>query len=146
MSPSAQKQVVAELVWDANRTGTALNECGCSMGVGHPADWTPEHLLAVAASSCLMSTFFKFAAGEGLDVLGYVSTSRLEVLPEGDAPLRLVVMPCIVVASDADGRAARALLEEAFRRSPVNGALAPHVTIEPEIRVIAAAEAPSTSE
>ena len=137
MGPAGRRTVVAEVVWDANRTGTALNECGCAMSVGHPAEWTPEHLLTVAASSSLMSTFFELAARDALEVLGYVSTSRLEISDDPALAPSIVVTPCIVVASAADAELARAVLAEAARRAPVHRILTPHVTIEPDLQVLA---------
>jgi uncharacterized OsmC-like protein len=50
-----------ELVWDEDLDATAVTEQGAPIKVGPAARLSPAHLLALAASSCLMTTLLTLA-------------------------------------------------------------------------------------
>lgn len=123
-----------ELVWDDNLDATAVTDQGTPIRVGPAANLSPQHLLALAASSCLMTTLLTLAADEGVPVEGYVSSVRLRERPGG--PPELAIAPCVVVSSDADSKRIGPLWREAVDRSPTLRLLGSHLQVEPEVRVI----------
>jgi organic hydroperoxide reductase OsmC/OhrA len=89
-----------ELVWDEDLDATAVTEQGAPIKVGPAARLSPAHLLALAASSCLMTTLLTLARKAGVSVQGYVSSARLGQTP-GAVP-DVALAACVVVTSDAD--------------------------------------------
>jgi organic hydroperoxide reductase OsmC/OhrA len=125
-----------ETVWNAGLAGTAMADKGRSLRVGNDGDWTPEHLLLLAAESCYMSTLLTLARESGLDILGYVSKSHLHPHPRnGDAPA-LVLMPCVVVRSEDDAQRVAHLAGQVPRRSVVANLLADRLRVTLDVRAV----------
>jgi organic hydroperoxide reductase OsmC/OhrA len=127
----------SELVWNAGLSATG-SAGGRSLTAGFEGDWAPEHLLLLAVESCFMSTFLSLAYAAGLDVLGYVSSARLEQPPHQTAAPVVSLTPCIVVGSATDATFAREFAGEAGRESIVSRLLGPKLRINPDIRIVAA--------
>ena len=136
MTEGQQRIFSTEIVWDNGESGTAVTEGGASLNVGPGSEWAAEHLLALAAATCLMTTFLHLAAEEGLQVLGYVSSGSLEVPPDPDQVPRVVLAPCIVIARDDDADAARRLCLRGQRESPVCRTLGRCLYLAPTFKVI----------
>jgi organic hydroperoxide reductase OsmC/OhrA len=123
-----------ELVWDEDLDATAVTEQGAPIKVGPAARLSPAHLLALAASSCLMTTLLTLAREAGLSVQGYVSSARLGQTP-GAVP-DVALSACVVVASDADRQQIEQLWPQAIERSPTLRLLSAHLHVEPTVRVV----------
>jgi organic hydroperoxide reductase OsmC/OhrA len=122
-----------ELVWDEDLNATAVTERGTPIRVGPAASLSPPHLLALAASSCLMTTLLRLASEAGVSVQGYVSSARLKETP-GEAP-EVALAPCVVVESEADRGRIELLWRQAIKLSPTLRLLGAHVQVEPTVRV-----------
>jgi organic hydroperoxide reductase OsmC/OhrA len=125
-----------ELVWDEDLDATAVTEQGAPIKVGPAARLSPAHLLALAASSCLMTTLLTLARKAGISVQGYVSSARLGQTP-GAVP-DVALAACVVVASDADRQQIEQLWPQAVERSPTLRLLSAHLHVEPTVRVVSA--------
>jgi len=136
MAEAQQRIFSTEIVWDNGESGTAVTEAGASLTVGPGSEWAAEHLLTLAAATCLMTTFLHLAAEEGLQVLGYVSSGRLEVPPDPEEVPRVVLAPCIVIARNDDTHAARRLCHQGRRQSPVCRTLGRRLHLAPTFTVI----------
>jgi organic hydroperoxide reductase OsmC/OhrA len=123
-----------ELVWDADLDATAVTEQGAPIKVGPTARLSPAHLLALAASSCLMTTLLTLAAQAGVSVQGYVSSARLRETP-GAVP-DVALAACVVVASDADRQQIEELWPQAVEQSPTLRLLSTHLHVEPTVRLV----------
>lgn len=123
-----------ELVWDEDLNATAVTERGAPIRIGPAASLSPPHLLALAASSCLMTTLLTLAGEAGVSLQGYVSSARLRETP-GTVP-DVALAPCVVVGSDADRRRIEQLWPQAIERSPTLRLLGTHLQVEPTVRVV----------
>jgi organic hydroperoxide reductase OsmC/OhrA len=126
-----------ELVWDEDLNATAVTERGEPIRVGPAASLSPQHLLALAASSCLMTTFLRLAGDAGVSVQGYVSSARLCETPGAEPEVALA--PCVVVESDTDRARVEQLWPQAIEHSPTLRLLGTHLQIEPSVRVVPSA-------
>jgi organic hydroperoxide reductase OsmC/OhrA len=123
--------VVIELVWDADRTGTATAPTGAVLKVGEGVAWSPENLLALSAATCLMRTFLRMAADEHVDVLGYVAAASLEPgIPLAQA---VRVRSCVVVPTGVPTSRVLDLCCRATTASPVATTLGDRLRHVPEI-------------
>ena len=129
-----------ETVWNAGLAGTSLSSHGKSLTVGREGEWSPEHLLLVAAESCVMSTLLALARDAGIDVLGYVSKGQLHGRSDNDESPAIVLMPCVVVGSDEDAARVRRLVSTVTRHSIVAKALGERLSIALDVRVVPAGE------
>lgn len=136
MADVQQRIFSTEIVWDSGESGTAVTEAGASLNVGPGSEWAAEHLLALAAATCFMTTFLHLAAEEGLEVLGYLSSGSLEVPSDPDEVPRVVLAPCIVLARDGDADAAHRLCLQGQRQSPVCRTLGRRLHLAPTFKVI----------
>jgi organic hydroperoxide reductase OsmC/OhrA len=125
-----------ETVWNAGLAGTGVSGEGRSLTVGHEGDWNPEHLLLLAAESCFMSTLLALAHGEGIEVLGYVSSGQLHIPDDPHAALTILLTPCIVVLSDGDADRVRALARQAREESVVARTLGAGLTVALDVRAV----------
>ena len=121
-----------ELIWDCGGAGTAQTASGSRLDIGDNGQWTAEQLLMAAAESAVMTSFVVLAREDGLEVLGYMSSAGTEG-GEGTPALRVVVRPCVAVASPADAARAQVLLGRALDGSPVARALAGLVRLDPQV-------------
>jgi uncharacterized OsmC-like protein len=125
---------MVELVWDAERTGTARGASGVSIRVGdHPAGLSPDDLIAMAAAGCLMRAFLQAASDANVAILGYMATADLDA---GDQ-LPHVRLRSYVVGSAGVSEATLAdLADRAVKQSPVTRLLGDRCTVEWDLRVL----------
>jgi hypothetical protein len=93
----------------------------------------PHQLLALAASSSLMTSFLNLAAATGVPVQGYVSSARVREGAGGEPELALT--PRVVVSSETDAGLVAELWREAVRYSRTLGLLRDRLRVEPAVRV-----------
>jgi len=124
-----------ELIWDEGLNATALTGASSSICVGPAMNLLPHHLLALAASSSLMTAFLDLAGAARVPVQGYVSSARLDYRGDGDPELALA--PCVVVSSQDDAQCVAKLWPEAVERSPALRILRHRLRVEPTVRVAA---------
>jgi organic hydroperoxide reductase OsmC/OhrA len=129
-----------ETVWNAGLAGTGMSGEGRSLTVGHEGEWSPEHLLLLAAESCFMSTLLALARAEGIEVLGYVSNGQLQVPDDPQAPLSILLTPCVVVLTDTDAERIRGLARRAREESVVARTLGRGLTVALDVRAVPNAE------
>jgi organic hydroperoxide reductase OsmC/OhrA len=127
-----------ETVWNAGLAGTSIANHGKSLTVGRDGDWSPEHLLLLAAESCVMSTLLALAGDAGIDILGYVSKGQLHGRSDNDEKPAIVLMPCVVVGSDEDAARVSRLVSTVARHSIVAKALGERLGIMLDVRVVPA--------
>jgi organic hydroperoxide reductase OsmC/OhrA len=125
-----------ETVWNAGLAGTGMSAEGRSLIVGHEGEWSPEHLLLLAAESCFMSTLLALARADGVDVLGYVSSGQLHVPDDPQAALSILLTPCVVVLTDGDAERIRELARRAREESVVARTLGHGLTVALDVRVV----------
>jgi len=128
-----------ELVWDADRLGTATAPSGATMTVGEHAHFSPDDLLAMAAASCLMRTFLRLADEGAARILSYAATAQAAPACASDAAPHVTIHAYLVAPAGTDTRD----LEDRFRRStqvsPITRLLGDRVTATAEVRVLRAA-------
>lgn len=132
--PTTECHCSLGLVWDEHLNATATTELGASIRVGPAASLSPQHLLALAASSELMTALLTLAADAGVSVEGYVSSARLRETPAGTPDVALVV--CVVVPSHEDRIQIEPLWDQAIERSSTLRLLGSHLKVEPVVRVV----------
>jgi len=129
-------------VWQGQRRGAAEAGDLPAISVGAPPEfggetghWSPEHLLAAAVESCLMTTFLAIAEKSRLKLVSYRSSS-LATLDWIDGRLRvtkLTIRPLIELDNDKDKERAARLLEKAEQHCPISNALNAPLQVEPAI-------------
>ena len=122
-----------ELVWDDDLNATALTGGAEPIRIGPAVNLLPHQLLALAASSSLMTSFLNLAAATGVPVQGYVSSARVREGAGGEPELALT--PCVVVSSETDAGLVAELWREAIRYSRTLGLLRDRLQVEPVVRV-----------
>ena len=132
--PTTECHCSLGLVWDEDLNATAITERGAPIRIGPAASLSPQHLLALAASSGLMTTLLTLAAEASVSVDGYVSSARLRETP-GDTP-EVALAVCVVVPSHEDRKQIEPLWLQAIERSPTLRLLGAHLQIEPAVRVV----------
>jgi hypothetical protein len=130
---SEEGDCTLELIWDEDLNATALTGGASPIRIGPAVNLLPHQLLALAASSSLMTSFLNLAAATGIPVTGYVSSARLR--PGADGEPELALTPCAVVSSEDDRRLAADLWPEAVRYSRTLELLRDRLRIEPAVRV-----------
>ena len=129
----------SEVVWKDDLSGTAETPGGEVIEIGEGSEWTPERMASTAAQASLMIEFLRLAGEAGIDVMGYLSNAASTIVPAGGLPARMVISPCVVVASEADATAAESLLRRAVRQSAVCGLFGDSLEIVPDFIVPASA-------
>ena len=115
---------------------------------GHPAVWTPEHLLVSAVNACAMLTFLSSAARREIQLVSYEcdATGTLEPLDGKLRFTKVVLRPRIVVRSPDEIEKARAAFQEAEANCLIANSLLTRVESQPEIYlfapVVSASEVP----
>ncbi len=102
--------------------------------------WTPEHLLVLAANSCLMSTMAALAEHSRLTLVGYRADGegRLEKIPgQGYRFTEIVLRPLVTVQTEDDIALAEKLLAKAERLCLVANALSIPVRVDARVEVLA---------
>jgi organic hydroperoxide reductase OsmC/OhrA len=123
-----------ELIWDAERSGTAVAPSGATARIGDEASFTPDDLVAMAASACLMRTFLALAARHDVPVLSYTSTA--EMVPSARGGSQVAVRAFVVAPDSVPKRQVLRLLARAKRASPLCGLLGDRLRCEADIRAI----------
>ena len=124
-----------ELIWDEDLNATALTGGAAPIRIGPAVNLFPHQLLALAASSSLMTSFLNLAAATGVPVQGYVSSARV-CDGAGGGP-ELALTPCVVVSSETDAGLVTELWREAVRYSRTLELLRDRLRVEPVVRVAA---------
>jgi hypothetical protein len=122
-----------ELVWDEDLNATAFTGGALPIRIGPAVNLLPHQLLALSASSSLMTSFLDLAGANGVPVEGYVSSARLREGANGEPELTLT--PCVVVSSEEDRRLVADLWPQAVRYSRTLGVLRDRLRIEPAVCV-----------
>jgi organic hydroperoxide reductase OsmC/OhrA len=131
-----------DLTWNSERTGT-LSSLGLpEIEVVTPPEflkgkknkWTPEHMLAGAVSSCLMTTFLAIAENVQLDILGYKSHCFVKLERKGGKleASEILIRPTIKLISDRELPKAIELIEKAERVCPIKNALNLVIEVHPQ--------------
>jgi uncharacterized OsmC-like protein len=127
---------MVELVWDAERTGTARGATGTSLTVGDRAPaFQPDDLLAMAAAGCVMRAFLKAADEAHVPILSYLATARVEPSSEMTEP-RLKLRSFVLGPSGVTEQTLAGLAERACQASPVARLLGDRCAAEWNLRVL----------
>jgi|KBSMisStaDraftv2_1062788.scaffolds.fasta_scaffold435184_2 organic hydroperoxide reductase OsmC/OhrA len=124
-----------ETVWNTGLSGTAVASDGRTLTVGQEGAWAPEYLLLLAAESCFMTTLLGLARDAHVQVLGYVSKGRLQARDVGESPA-VVLMPCVVVASEDDVSHIMRLSNNVTRESIVARLLGDRLRVTLDVRAL----------
>ena len=122
-----------DLVWDNDLNATAFTAEGRTIHVGPDANLSASHLLALAASTCLMTTLLQLAADAGITIHGYLSSARVHHQPDG---AELALAPCVVITAEADREMMERLCQQAIDCSPTLRLFMAHLQVEPVVRVV----------
>ena len=125
--------VVVELVWDSERVGTAVASSGVMLRVGDDAV-SPDDLVAISVSACLMRTFLDLAATAGATVSSYASTATLE--PTSAGPPRVIVRAYVISPTLEERAPLEAVFVRAQERSTVSRLLGDHLTATLDVRTL----------
>ncbi len=130
----AASPYATETVWDGGGSGTGLCGEGQALTVGYEGGWAPEHLLLLAAEASFMDSFLAAARDANLDVLGYVSSGRLDAEDRSAMP-QITLRPCVVVGSAEDARRATLISAAAMQQSVVGRLLGDHLRIGLDVQL-----------
>ena len=125
-----------ELVWDRGQSGTCSSSRGAMLTIDETETWSPTDLLGAAAASCLMRSFLRVAAAEGLMILGYVASARISETRDG--VFSIEIQPCVVVEQHEDIARVQELCNQAKDLSPVAKVLGHRLSVRPFVRTVAA--------
>ena len=104
---------------------------------GQGGQWTPEHFLAAAVSSCIQATFLSIAAPSGVELKAYSSSASctMEKGASGFEVTAITVESRIVVADEkSKGRAERAIAK-AEKLCPISKALGGLASLQAVVEV-----------
>ena len=104
---------------------------------GQGCQWTPEHFLAAAVSSCIQATFLSIATPSGVDLKAYTSSASCTMAKgaSGFEVTGITVEARIVVGDEKSrGRAERAI-EKAEKLCPISKALGELVSLEAKVEL-----------
>lgn len=124
-----------ETVWDGGLSGTGLSADGQALAVGHEGGWAPEQLMLLGAEGSFMDAFLASAREANLQVLGYVSSGHLELVDGRHEGPRIVLRPCVVVASVDDARRAVRMSTAAIRQSVVARLLGDRLRVSLDVQL-----------
>lgn len=130
-----------DIDWSAARSGRLTSDGLPALDVsappefhGEPGQWTPEHLLVAAVSSCLMTTYMAIAGMNHLHVDFYHARAfgRLERIPgEGYRFTEIVLTPEIGVERE-DVEKALKVMAKAEKNCFISNSLRATVQVEPK--------------
>jgi uncharacterized OsmC-like protein len=126
---------MVELVWNSERSATALTSSGTLTEVGSPGAFVPEDLVCMAAASCLMRTFLALAKNVSLSILSYASTARVQSASAAARP-RVFVNVYIAVSTSVDASVAHRLCRASADASTVAQLLGDRLTVACDVRVV----------
>ena len=132
------------LVWNSARRGRTSAPGKPEMDVGSPPEfkgepgvWSPEELLVGALNACLMLTFVSLAQSKGVQFSAYESAAE-GLLENVDGKYRITevsVQPSVVLKSQADLEAARAIVNEVEKNCFISNSITAKVKLAPRFRV-----------
>ena len=130
-----------DLAWKSERAGTLSSLGFPDIEVVTPPEfikgeknkWTPEHLLAGAVSSCLMTTFLAIAEVFQLNIIDYKCHCfiKLEKKQGKLEASEILLRPTIKLVSDQDLPKAIQLIEKADQSCPIKNSLRLPVAVHP---------------
>lgn len=130
----------AEVDWIGGRNGRLRAEGLPEVNVSSPPEfagaagqWTPEHLLAASAASCLMATFAAIAEFSGVkfEALRVKSLATLDKVPGAGIQFTEIVLTPEIAVAPADHDRAQRLLAKAEKSCFVTQALRVPVRVVP---------------
>ena len=101
--------------WTGEAAAGEVSIDGSPLPVGSPHDtgrFSPEHLLVVAAETCLANYVLLLAGLSKIEIKDYCSTAEGELMQEGTAGYRfkrIVIRPRVTVAAGNEAQAERVL-------------------------------------
>ena len=115
--------------------------------MGESGIWTPEHLLAAAVASCLVTTFKAIAEFSKFEFLSLQVgvEAILEKEQGGYSVSKIVVQPVLKIAVACDRERAIRLMEKAERACLISRSLKSQMELHSEV-LVQAAEAVETSQ
>ena len=139
-----------DLTWNSEGTGTLRSTGLPDIEVVTPPEfvkgkkdkWTPEHMLAGAVSSCLMTTFLSIADHSALTIIGYKSHCFVK-LEQQNGKLEaseILIRPTITLISEGDLTKAVQVIEKAEQICPVKNALKLNTGIHPQFEFLSKGE------
>lgn len=113
---------------------------------GPPGVWSPEHLFALSAAACWMTTFLAVAQASSLEVAA-VECSGEGFLDKGEDRRfrisRIALKPRVTILREEDRERAGRLIEKAEAACLIRNSIRSEVTLAPEVLVEATALAGS---
>jgi organic hydroperoxide reductase OsmC/OhrA len=132
------------LVWKSARRGRTSAPGKPEIDIGSPPEfrgepgvWSPEELLVGALNACLMLTFVALAQSKGTQLVAYESAAE-GLLENVDGKYRISeisVQPSLVLKSQADLDAARAIMAETEENCFISNSITAKVKLAPQFRV-----------
>ncbi len=106
---------------------------------GSGGEWTPEHLLAAATSTCVQATFLIVAQASKIDIASYESSATCTMTKEtgGFAVTGVEISPRIVVREPSQIERAQRAIEKAETLCPISKALHGLVTVTATVEALA---------
>lgn len=104
---------------------------------GPGGEWTPEHFLAAAVSTCVQATFLMVARASKAEISGYEARCECTMAQKqtGFEVTSVTLAPRITVADDANRERAERAIEKAEQLCPISKALDGLVHLEAEVVV-----------
>lgn len=130
--------------WDGKFSGTIQPQGTTPVAFGVPpefggpgGEWTPEHFLAAAVSSCIQATFLMIARASKTEISSYEAKADCTMAKTsgGFEVTGITVSPKIVVADDDNRAQAERAIDKAEQLCPISKALGELVTVNPQVKV-----------
>lgn len=104
---------------------------------GIAGEWSPEHLFAAAANSCLMTTFLAIAENSKLDFHSFDShaTAKLEMVDKVYMISEILLAPTVGVYRDEDMDKAMRVLEKAEKACLISNSMKSKITMQPIVEL-----------
>ena len=104
---------------------------------GKGGEWTPEHFLAAAVTTCIQSTFLTVVNASGIALKSYASSAGCTMAKgaTGFEVTGVTVAPHIVVADEKSKARAERAIEKAERLCPISKTLGALVTLKARVDV-----------
>ena len=105
---------------------------------GVPGIWSPEHLLAAAVNSCLMTTFLAIAENSKLEFLNFESNAvaKLEKI-EGKLMIsEIILSPVVSVKYEKDKEKTIRLLEKSEAVCLISNSIRSKIILEPRVKFL----------
>lgn len=109
---------------------------------GMPGLWSPEHLLAAAVNSCLMTTFLAIAENSGLEYLHFKSHA-VATLDSVDGKLMItevLLQPTLTLADEKFREKALRILTKSEANCLISNSVKARIKFEPQVLIAIAEE------